>query len=141
MKTKLLIASLLMLIAINFSFGQKKKDKQHKVLFHLATADTLAYKALVRQLSNVLEVWPTAKIEVVVHNNGIGFMKKEETHYAKEIGALSERGVTFAVCENTMKQRKLEKSQILTVATYVPVGLAEVVMKQEEGWSYIKAGF
>lgn len=116
-------------------------EKEHKIVFHLATSDTLAHKALTKQLSNVLDYWKTAKIEVVVHNNGIGFMKKSEALYAKEIEALKARGVVFAVCENTLKQRKIEKSQILPQAIFVPVGLAEIVIRQEEGWSYIKAGF
>jgi len=117
------------------------QEKEHKIVFHLASSDTLVHKALVKQIANVLDYWKTAKIEVVVHNNGIGFMKIEETKTAKEIHILSEKGVVFAVCENTMKQRKLEKSQILSSATFVPVGIAEIVLKEEEGWSYIKAGF
>ena len=117
------------------------QEKEHKVVFHLASNDTLVHKALVKQISNVLDYWKTAKIEVVVHNNGISFMKKEEAKTAKEINILKEKGVVFAVCENTMKQRKLEKFQILSSATFVPVGIAEIVLKQEDGWSYIKAGF
>ncbi|MDZ7899296.1 MAG: DsrE family protein [Arcicella sp.] len=117
------------------------KEKEHKIVFHLASGDTLVHKALVKQIANVLDYWQTAKIEVVVHNNGIGFMKIEEAKTAKEIQALNTKGVVFAVCENTLKQRKIEKSQILTNATFVPVGIAEIVLKEEDGWSYIKAGF
>lgn len=117
------------------------QEKEHKIVFHLASSDTLVHKALVKQVANVLEYWKTAKIEVVVHNNGIGFMKLEETKTGKEINSLAEKGVVFAVCENTMKQRKLEKKQILSSASYVPVGIAELVLKQEAGYAYIKAGF
>jgi uncharacterized protein len=138
MKKSILVLALL--CSFTGIFAQKV-EKEHRIVFHLANADTLVHKSLVKQIANVLEVWKTAKIEVVVHNNGIGFMKKEESRTAKEIEALKAQGVTFAVCENTMKQRKLEKSQILSSGTFVPVGLAEIIMKQEEGWSYIKAGF
>lgn len=115
--------------------------KAHRIVFHLSTSDTLAHKALVKQLSNVLDYWNTAQIEVVVHNNGIGFVKQGETTFASDITALKNRGVVFAVCENTLKQRKIEKSQIVPSTVFVPVGLAEIVLRQEEGWSYIKAGF
>jgi intracellular sulfur oxidation DsrE/DsrF family protein len=138
MKAHLLIFSFLTFVFVNCSFVQ---TKEHRIVFHLATSDTLAQKALVKQVANVLEYWNTAKIEVVVHNNGINFMKQDEARFAKEIAALKQRGVVFAVCENTMKQRKIEKSQILPSAVFVPVGLAEIVLRQEEGWSYIKAGF
>lgn len=138
MKARLLLFSFLTLVFVNCSFGQAK---EHRIVFHLATSDTLAQKALVKQLSNVLEYWDTAKIEVVVHNNGVNFMKQDEARFAKEIADLRQRGVVFAVCENTLKQRKIEKNQILPSAVFVPVGLAEIVLRQEEGWSYIKAGF
>ena len=136
----MLIVSILTIVFVNNSVGQTK-EKEHKVVFHLASSDTLVHKSLVKQVGNVLDYWKNAKIEVVVHNNGIGFMKQDEARYYKEIEALRGRGVVFAVCENTMKQRKIEKSQILTSATFVPVGLAEIILKEEDGWSYIKAGF
>lgn len=138
MKAHLLIFSFLTFVFVTSSFAQ---TKEHRIVFHLATSDTLAQKALVKQVANVLEYWNTAKIEVVVHNNGINFMKQDEARFAKEIAALKQRGVVFAVCENTIKQRKIEKTQILSSAVFVPVGLAEIVLRQEEGWSYIKAGF
>ena len=136
----MLIVSILTIMFVNKSVAQTK-EKEHKVVFHLASSDTLVHKSLVKQVGNVLDYWKNAKIEVVVHNNGIGFMKQDEARYYKEIEALRGRGVVFAVCENTMKQRKIEKSQILTSATFVPVGLAEIILKEEDGWSYIKAGF
>lgn len=138
MKARLLIFSFLTFGVVNFSVGQ---TKEHRIVFHLATSDTLAHKALVKQLSNVLDYWNTAKIEVVVHNNGVSFMKLGEARFAKEIEALKDRGIVFAVCENTLKQRKIEKHQLLKTASFVPVGLVEIVTRQEEGWAYIKAGF
>ncbi|AYQ33498.1 DsrE family protein [Runella sp. SP2] len=140
MKKNLIALLVVVLAFVNQSFAQQT-DKVHKIVFHLATSDTLAHKALAKQVANVLDYWKNAQIEVVVHNNGIGFMKKNEAKTAKEIEALKGRGVTFAVCENTLKQRKIDKSEILPGAVFVPVGIAELVLKQEEGWAYIKAGF
>ncbi|MES2519398.1 MAG: DsrE family protein [Bacteroidota bacterium] len=140
MRNRFVILSFLTLILVNVSFGQTV-EKQHKIVFHLASSDTLVHKSLVKQVANVLDYWKNAKIEVVVHNNGIGFMKQDEARFVKEIDALRARGAVFAVCENTLKQRKIDKSQILVGATFVPVGLAEIVLKEEDGWSYIKAGF
>lgn len=124
------------------ALAQSKTDtRQHRIVFHVATGDTLAYRALTKQLSNVLAYWPTASLEVVIHNKGIGFMRRDQSVFEPEIQALKSKGVVFAVCENTMKQQKLTKDQILGQAIFVPVGLAELVIRQEEGWSYIKAGF
>ncbi|MCP1386297.1 DsrE family protein [Runella salmonicolor] len=140
MKSLLFIFAFTGILFVNQAIGQTP-EKEHRIVFHLASADTLVHKALVKQLGNVLDYWKTAKIEVVVHNAGVGFMKKDEAILSKEIELLKERGIVFAVCENTLKQRKIAKNQILPAAIFVPVGLAEIVLRQEEGWSYIKAGF
>jgi intracellular sulfur oxidation DsrE/DsrF family protein len=39
-----------------------------------------------------------------------------------------------------MRKNNIESSQLVSVANIVPNGVMEVVAKQEEGWSYIKAG-
>jgi intracellular sulfur oxidation DsrE/DsrF family protein len=140
MKNKTFLFSLLaaLFMSISVTFGQ---EKIHKVVFHLSTADTLAYDALGIQLNNVLNHWPTAQIEVVVHNNGIAFMQKSKSKHEETIQALAKKGVVFAVCENTIKRKKIDKQDIITPSKFVPVGLAEIIEKQEEGWAYIKSGF
>ena len=50
-------------------------NKKLKVVFQLTTNDTLAQKALVKQISNFLVAAPKSKIEVVCHNNGISFLQ------------------------------------------------------------------
>jgi intracellular sulfur oxidation DsrE/DsrF family protein len=114
---------------------------EHRIVFHLATPDTTAYRALIGQLNNVLAVWPTARLEVVIHNKGIDFMRNDSNPLGRAIAELHEKGVVFAVCENTLNARHLTPDDLLPQATFVPVALAELVLKQEAGWSYIKAGY
>ena len=40
-----------------------------------------------------------------------------------------------------MKARKVTKEEILPQIGFVKFGMAEMVLKQEEGWTYIKTGF
>lgn len=141
MKKIILLALLFIGLISNTSFAQQTDTKEHKVVMQLTTPDTAAYRALVKQLGNMTKIWPNAKIEVIIHNKGIGMMKKESSNVADEIAALSKKGVRFVVCEFTMEQLKLEKSQILDVAHYTPYGLIAIVTKQEEGYAYLKAGF
>ncbi|WP_273210885.1 DsrE family protein [Runella zeae] len=144
MKIKLLLSFLFVFVLIGNSFAQNKKNKKepiHHLVFQLSSPDTAVYRALTRQISNVLNYWPTAQIELVVHNKGVSFMRKDQSTFQPEIQSLKDKGVEFAVCENTLKQQKLSKDQILPQARFVPVGIAELVLKQEDGWAYIKAGF
>jgi uncharacterized protein len=40
-----------------------------------------------------------------------------------------------------LKAKKIDKSQLMSNLDFVVMGIAEIVVKQELGWSYIKAGF
>ena len=115
--------------------------KTHRVVFQMTTPDTAAYRSLMRQITHVLEGLPDTRIEVVVHNKGIAMLQTQKSNVATELNALAGRGVRFVSCEQTMKLQKLEKSDILPAAGFVPRGLVEVIEKQDEGWAYIKGGF
>ena len=115
--------------------------KVHRIIFQLSTPDTAAHRALTRQLNNLLGYWPAAEIEVVVHNKGMAMLQKEKTTIQPELTALKAKGVTFLACENTLKQQKIDKSQIVAESGFVPGGLVQVVTRQEQGWAYLKGGF
>jgi uncharacterized protein len=136
-----IIKVILLAIIVSVSVESFAQNKIHNVVFHLTTPDTLAYRTLTKQLSNVLAVWPKANIEVVVHNKGLGFVIKEKSQFEPEINTLVGKGVKFVVCENSLQRQKLSKDQIFAKAGFVPSGLIEIIEKQEAGWSYIKAGF
>ena len=50
-------------------------------------------------------------------------------------------GVIFNACENTMNKYGIRKDMLIPSVSSVPSGVAELVMKQEEGWSYLKTGY
>lgn len=125
------------LVISQLAFSQ---EKVHKIVFQLATGDTLMHQGLVRQLNNVKKHWPTSQIEVVVHNAAIDFVVAQKSTVKADIEKLQASGIVFAVCENTMKRKNISKEQVISGAKFVPVGIAEIVEKQEEGYSYLKAG-
>lgn len=140
MKRKtILVAILLFTFAITLT-AQKKK---HNIVFQFTNAvDTLQQKAFVKQLENIMEVWPTANYEVVIYNFGIELVLNTNNIYYTRLLNLKNKGIKFVVCENTLKNRNLQKEKLhLDIVDFVPAGIAEIVMKQEKGWSYIKGGF
>jgi hypothetical protein len=118
-----------------------QSNKQYKIVFQLTSNDTLVHKALIKQISNALTAAPKSKIEVVCHNNGITMLQSNVTKQAEGIKKLATQGVVFAACENTMKERKIDKSTIVSEAIFVPAGIIEIADKQDKKWAYIKAGF
>ncbi len=135
---KLIVLTLLALSTFG-AFGQS--EKEHKIVFQMATDDEKEQGSLGRQINNVLAYWPEAKIEVVVHSAAIEYMMKAKSIDKENIEALMSRDVTFAVCRNTMKRKGVSEEEIIDGAVFVPVGIAEIVEKQENGYAYIKAGY
>jgi intracellular sulfur oxidation DsrE/DsrF family protein len=39
-----------------------------------------------------------------------------------------------------MKLRKIKREQLLPFIQTVPMAIGEIIMKQEQGWSYIRSG-
>jgi intracellular sulfur oxidation DsrE/DsrF family protein len=120
----------------------QKKPNNHKIVFQFTNAtDTLQQKAIVNQLKNMTTHWPNAKYEVVIHSMGLPLVMSVKSKQIDAIKALRAKGVRFLVCENTMKSQKVTKDQLIPEVEYVPVGIAEIVEKQEQGWTYVKGGF
>jgi hypothetical protein len=123
------------------SEGATASAPTHKIVFHLSSNDTLVHKALIKQVGHILIAAPDARIEVVCHSNGITLLQRAMTSQAAGVQDLKQKGVDFAACENTMRDRKIKKEDLLSDCRTVPSGLMEIIMKQEQQWTYIKAGF
>ena len=140
MKNLFLLFSFFFLISASVN-AQADTTKEHKIVFQLQSSDTTAHKALMKQLNNILTNFPNAKIEVVCHGPGLNMLVTDKTIVADKIEKLASKGVQFVACEFSMSERNVTKEMMLAQAGTVPYGIMEIVAKQEEGWSYIKAGF
>ena len=116
---------------------------EDKVVYHFSDGLEQATNGL-RNVNNHLEVNPKAKIVVVAHARGVDFLMKDTRDkngnpYEVAVQELKSRGVTFEVCEITLRNRKLTKSQFIEEVSYVPSGVAEIAKKQQrEGYAYLR---
>ncbi|MBK6834910.1 MAG: DsrE family protein [Bacteroidetes bacterium] len=154
MKTNFKLFAIIILLSTFSAFSQKQASykcpddekaatpkSEHKIVFQLTTNDTLAHKALMKQLTNIKSVAPETKIEVVCHGPGLDMLVLGKTTVLKGIQSAKEKGVEFMACEFSMKERKVDKESIIKESGFVAAGIIEIVSKQEQGWSYIKSGF
>jgi uncharacterized protein len=113
-----------------------------KVVYHIN--DSVNANAVLRNIGNHLDVDPAAKIVVVSHSQGVDFLMNDARDangnpYNINVEKLAARGVTFDVCEITLKSRKLNKQQFVSEAKFVPSGVVEIAKLQaREGYVYIK---
>lgn len=138
---KLSIFVFLMQLQFN-SFAQTTGvTPSHKVVIQLNTADTAAWGGVIGNIKNLSKVWPgNIKIEVVVHGKALDFLVAAKSHLVTDIDQLAKKGVVFNACENTMGKYGITKQMLIPSVFSVPSGVAEIILKQEEGWSYLRAG-
>jgi len=124
-----------------FCFSAIAQSKQQKLVFDFVKPDTTDFRFMMLQIKNVLIEAPYTKIEVVCSSKGLNMLVNEKTNVKEEIAELQKTfNVSFAACANSMRRLKVEKDQLVPQANIVPVALLELASKEQEGWSYIKAG-
>ena len=136
MSLKSLLASLALVLCAGAAFAQDK------VVYHFDNAVAQGLKGL-RNVRNHLDTDPTAKITVVTHAEGVdmlmeGAKSANGTEYAPLVSALKSRGVTFEICEITLKNRGLKKDQFIQEADFTPSGVVRIAKLQLQGYAYIK---
>jgi uncharacterized protein len=118
-----------------------RSGAQHKIIWEMPAGDTAQQRVLFNQVNNVLTEAPDTKIELVFHGASVYALLKDTGYFKPQIAALYKKGVVFAVCNNSLKKRNIDKARVIPEAIIVPVAILEIVQKQEAGWAYIKAGY
>ena len=116
-----------------------------KVVYHIDNAALQATKGL-RNIRNHLDVAPDTKIVVVTHAEGVDFLMegaKDKNNpnidYAPLVSALVARGVSFEICEITLKNRNLDRKAFVMDAQFTPSGVVRAARLQtREGYAYLK---
>lgn len=133
----------IMLIFVSAQLQAQKNvsEKVHHVVIQLNTADTASWSSVLGNIKNFQKIWPDkVEVEVVVHGKALNFLVASKSHLVEDIETLSKKGVQFSACENTMNKYGITKAMLLSSAKTVPSGVAELILKQEAGWGYLKAG-
>jgi intracellular sulfur oxidation DsrE/DsrF family protein len=124
------VATLGLLMGFGLMAHAQAPVREHKVLFAVTSADAGDWGMTMGNIRNLREgLKPDAvQVEVVAYGPGIA------------IKALEAEGVVFLACANAMRHQNLTLADLIEGITSTPAGIVEVVRKQEQGWSYIKAG-
>lgn len=115
------------------------QEKKMSVVWDLSSADTTVQAAVFRQINNARAQVPDLQVEVVFHGQAIMAVMNDSMQFAARVKVAKEKGVTLAVCNNSLKRLKIDPSKLMPETTIVPSAVVELIKKQAEGWSYLKA--
>jgi intracellular sulfur oxidation DsrE/DsrF family protein len=115
------------------------QEKKLSVVWDLSSADTTVQAAVFRQINNARAQVPDLQVEVVFHGQAILAVLNDSLQFASRVKLAKEKGVTLAVCNNSLKRLKIDPSKLMPETTVVPSAVVELIKKQADGWSYLKA--
>jgi intracellular sulfur oxidation DsrE/DsrF family protein len=137
MKRNIFILWAVMLTFSQWSAGQTSAD--YKVIFDITSSDPVAQRQVVRDAGLIKSAHPDAQIEVVVYGQALPLIQKDKSPLASDIEKLiSQKGVSFNACHVSMDRNHVTEADLIKGAGTVPDGIYEIILKQKQGWGYIK---
>jgi uncharacterized protein len=121
------------------SYTMQAQNPDYRVVFDMTSKDSINQQSVVRQVSLISKGNANAKLEVVIYGQGLDLVVKGKSAQETAITQLlTDKNVSFKVCEMTMKRHNIDKSQLIPGVEIVSDGIYEIITKQKEGWGYIK---
>lgn len=113
--------------------------KAHRVIFQVSDADPAKWNLTLNNVRNVQQDLgkDQVTVEIVAYGPGIGMLKMDSVVGPRIAEALG-HGVAVVACENTMKNQKLSRDDMLPKIGYVDAGVVELMKRQKEGYAYIR---
>jgi uncharacterized protein len=120
--------------------GAEANLNDYKALYVLNESDDKKIRAVLRNINNVLadpRLKGKLQVELVVFGDGVEIFKKTN-HYDTLLTSLTNKGVLLAQCENTIRERKIDKETLWPFISFVPSGNGEIVIRHYQGWAVVK---
>lgn len=114
----------------------------HRVVLDVNTVLSDGWAQTIVNARNLIATFGPNKveIEVVARGPGLAMLMNTDTEFVARLSELARHGVRFVACGQTLAASRSSARDLLPFATLVDSGIAEIVRKQEAGWSYIKSG-
>lgn len=118
----------------------KANKKQYNALYVINESDENKIKAIIRNVGNALEdprLKGKLQVELLAFGGGVEMFKKDNS-YELLLTTLKDKGVIMVMCENTLKEKKISKSELFDFVNYTPSANGEIILRQYEGWAVVK---
>jgi len=142
MKKTILTLIALTLLLVFAATSQTPPAHKHQVVFQMNVDSPDSWNQLFGNIQNIQTVFGADKIqiEVVAYGKGLSLLLKTNSAFEERMKKAIASGVVLDACQNTMRLRKVNTEDLFPFASQVDSGVAELIRKQEAGWSYIRAG-
>ncbi len=114
---------------------------RYKAIIQLTSGEEGVIRSMASQIDNLIKALNSeVDIEIVCHGQSLAFVLNEGNKWGDIIGHLLLHNAEIVACENMLTANSKSINELFPGIKMVPAAIAEIVVKQQEGWSYIKAG-
>ena len=122
----------------------------YNVIFQLDQPSETAAKALIQQTKNARKALPALQVEWVLHGKAVNLLRKtplpENDPNSLTSGSIEvafstiaqEPEIKIMACRHALNRQKITESQLFDFVEIIPSAVARLIVRQTEGWAYIK---
>jgi hypothetical protein len=135
------LAALLVAATAVFSppSAAQQMPERHKVVFQVSDNDPAKWNLALNNARNVQADLGKDKVDVEIVAYGPGLaMLKADSKVAARLAQALDNNVGLMACENTMRNTKVQKSDMYGGISYVDAGVVHIMKRQREGWAYVR---
>jgi len=136
------LLTLVLAAAVAPAWSDPPTGSWEKIVFHVDESANARWAIL---LANAyMDDSPKAKIVFVTYGPGIDFLLEDAEDrsgnpYDPAVRNLTERGVEFRLCADTLGARSIAREDVLDTVLVVPSGISEIARLQlKESYAYLK---
>ncbi len=136
------ILALFIIAAATPALSADQSFTDYKYVLHISDMDPSKQELILNNARNLLDAYPPGQVEVeiVAYGPGLRLMFADNVN-AQRIDSLSQSGVKFSACGNTLKgMAKLlgEEPKLTPAAQVVPGGIVRIGELVKQGYIYVK---
>ena len=139
MRKSLPLVALAAVLAFVAPAQAQQSPARSRVVMQVSDNDPAKWNLALNNAKNIQADLGAANvdIEVVAYGPGINMLKADSV-VGNRVGEALGAGVKIVACENTMRNPKLAREDMLPKVDYVMAGVVELMQKQQQGWAYIR---
>ena len=133
------LCSAVLLVTACAQTARNDANTRQKIVIQVSDADTSKWNLVLNNAKNVQDELDSANVDVEIVAFGPGInMVKFDSVVNTRLDDAAKAGVKILACENSMRNFKLTKADVLPSVGYVPAGVVHIMGRQREGWAYLR---
>ena len=130
------INKLLAIFLLSLSFTATAEPIANDIIVQ-ANGDKVQFERALKLASNMREVLPNAKFEIVVFGPAVKFLT-DESEEVPLIQKMQSENIKVIACGRSMQTDNVKESQLAPGVTVTPFGAVHIVNRQKQGWQYFR---